>query len=92
MQITVVNHPLVQHKLALMREADVSTNKFRLLTEELARLLAYEATRDLPLEDVTINGWCGEVAVKKIKGKKLTVVPILRAGLGMLNGVLDLVP
>ncbi|MBM5575105.1 uracil phosphoribosyltransferase [Deefgea sp. CFH1-16] len=92
MQITVVNHPLVQHKLALMREADVSTNKFRLLTEELARLLAYEATRDLPLEDVTINGWCGDVAVKKIKGKKLTVVPILRAGLGMLNGVLDLVP
>ncbi|MCB5195997.1 uracil phosphoribosyltransferase [Deefgea salmonis] len=92
MQITVVNHPLVQHKLALMREADVSTNKFRLLTEELARLLAYEATRDLPLEDVIINGWCGEVAVKKIKGKKLTVVPILRAGLGMLNGVLDLVP
>ncbi|QLI80166.1 uracil phosphoribosyltransferase [Chitinibacter fontanus] len=92
MQITVVNHPLVQHKLALMREADVSTNKFRLLTEELARLLAYEATRDLELEDVTINGWCGEVQVKKIKGKKLTVVPILRAGLGMLNGVLDLVP
>ncbi|QLG87280.1 uracil phosphoribosyltransferase [Chitinibacter bivalviorum] len=92
MQITVVNHPLVQHKLALLREADVSTNKFRLLTEELARLLAYEATRDLPLEDVCIDGWCGEVQVKKIKGKKLTVVPILRAGLGMLNGVLDLVP
>jgi uracil phosphoribosyltransferase len=92
MQITVVNHPLVQHKLALMREADVSTNKFRLLTEELARLLAYEATRDLQLEDVTIQGWCGDVQVKKIKGKKLTVVPILRAGLGMLNGVLDLVP
>lgn len=92
MQITVVRHPLVQHKLALLREADVSTNKFRLLTDELARLLAYEATRDLPLEDVTIQGWCGEVQVQKIKGKKLTVVPILRAGLGMLNGVLDLVP
>jgi uracil phosphoribosyltransferase len=92
MQITVVKHPLVQHKLALLREADVSTNKFRLLTEELARLLAYEATRDLPLEDVTIQGWCGDVQVQKIKGKKLTVVPILRAGLGMLNGVLDLVP
>ncbi len=92
MQITVVHHPLVQHKLALLREADVSTNKFRLLTEELARLLAYEATRDLPLEDVTIQGWCGDVQVQKIKGKKLTVVPILRAGLGMLNGVLDLVP
>ncbi|WP_035053257.1 uracil phosphoribosyltransferase [Andreprevotia chitinilytica] len=92
MQINVVNHPLVQHKLALLREADVSTNKFRLLTAELARLLAYEATRDLVLEERTIEGWCGPVAVKQIKGKKLTVVPILRAGLGMLDGVLDLVP
>ncbi|TJZ73797.1 uracil phosphoribosyltransferase [Chitiniphilus eburneus] len=92
MQITVVEHPLVQHKLALLREEDVSTNKFRLLTEELARLLAYEATRDLKLETKTIQGWCGAVEVQKIKGKKLTVVPILRAGLGMLNGVLDLVP
>ncbi|GAB7126633.1 uracil phosphoribosyltransferase [Silvimonas sp. JCM 19000] len=92
MQLTVVDHPLVQHKLALLREEDVSTNKFRLLTEELARLLAYEATRDLQLEHRTIQGWCGEVKVQKIKGKKLTVVPILRAGLGMLNGVLDLVP
>lgn len=92
MQITVVNHPLVQHKLSLLREADVSTNKFRILTEELARLLAYEATRDLETEEVTIEGWCGPVKVRQIKGKKLTVVPILRAGLGMLNGVLDLVP
>jgi len=92
MQITVVNHPLVQHKLSLLRESDVSTNKFRILTEELARLLAYEATRDLETEEVTIEGWCGPVKVRQIKGKKLTVVPILRAGLGMLNGVLDLVP
>lgn len=92
MQITVVNHPLVQHKLSLLREADVSTNKFRILTEELARLLAYEATRDLETEEITIDGWCGPVKVRQIKGKKLTVVPILRAGLGMLNGVLDLVP
>lgn len=92
MQVTVVNHPLVQHKLSLLREADVSTNKFRIVTEELARLLAYEATRDLETEEVTIEGWCGEVKVRQIKGKKLTVVPILRAGLGMLHGVLDLVP
>jgi len=92
MTVTVVDHPLVQHKLALLREAEISTNKFRLLTEELARLLAYEATRDLALENKTITGWCGPVEVQKIKGKKLTVVPILRAGLGMLNGVLDLVP
>lgn len=92
MQITIVHHPLVQHKLSLLREADVSTNKFRVLTEELARLLAYEATRNLETEEVEINGWCGPVKVQQIKGKKLTVVPILRAGLGMLNGVLDLVP
>lgn len=92
MQVTVVDHPLVQHKLSLLRESDVSTNKFRIVTEELARLLAYEATRTLETEEVEIQGWCGPVKVRQIKGKKLTVVPILRAGLGMLNGVLDLVP
>ncbi|AOX99790.1 uracil phosphoribosyltransferase [Jeongeupia sp. USM3] len=92
MHIHVVDHPLVQHKLSLLRAAEISTNKFRMLTDELARLLAYEATRDLPLEPVTIDGWCGPVDVQQIKGKKMTVVPILRAGIGMLNGVLDLVP
>ena len=92
MPITIVNHPLVQHKLGLLREADISTYKFRTLTHELARLLAYEATRDFELEPVTIDGWCGDIAVQRIKGKKVTVVPILRAGLGMLDGVLDLVP
>lgn len=88
MPITIVNHPLVQHKLGLLREADISTYKFR----TLARLLAYEATRDFELEPVTIDGWCGDINVQRIKGKKVTVVPILRAGLGMLDGVLDLVP
>jgi len=92
MSLTVVQHPLVQHKLSLLREADVSTIQFRHLTAELARLLAYEATRDLETEEVTVEGWCGPVQVHRIKGKKLTVVPILRAGLGMLEGVLDLVP
>ncbi len=92
MNIHVVNHPLVQHKLGLLREAGVSTNKFRTLTQELARLLAYEATRDFEVETVTIDGWCGPIEVQQIKGKKVTVVPILRAGLGMLDGVLDLVP
>lgn len=92
MNIHVVNHPLVQHKLGLLREAGVSTNKFRTLTQELARLLAYEATRDFEVETVTIDGWCGPIDVQQIKGKKVTVVPILRAGLGMLDGVLDLVP
>ncbi len=92
MNITIVKHPLVQHKLGLLREAETSTNKFRTLTKELARLLAYEATRDFELETVTIDGWCGAIEVEQIKGKKVTVVPILRAGLGMLDGVLDLVP
>lgn len=92
MNITVVNHPLVQHKLGLLREGDISTMKFRQLTQELARLLAYEATRDFELETVTIEGWCGPMEVQQIKGKKVTVVPILRAGIGMLDGVLDLVP
>ncbi|WP_024301521.1 uracil phosphoribosyltransferase [Pseudogulbenkiania sp. MAI-1] len=92
MNITVVHHPLVQHKLGLLREGAISTMKFRQLTQELARLLAYEATRDFELETVTIEGWCGPIEVQQIKGKKVTVVPILRAGLGMLDGVLDLVP
>ncbi|AVY94264.1 MULTISPECIES: uracil phosphoribosyltransferase [Microvirgula] len=92
MNLTIVKHPLVQHKLGLLREGNISTNKFRTLTHELARLLAYEATRDFELETITIDGWNGPIEVEQIKGKKVTVVPILRAGLGMLDGVLDLVP
>ena len=92
MNLTVVNHPLVQHKLGLLREGDISTNKFRTITHELARLLAYEATRDFELEPITIDGWCGKIEVQQIKGKKVTVVPILRAGLGMLEGMMKLMP
>lgn len=92
MPVTEVRHPLVKHKIGLMREADMSTKKFRELTAELARLLTYEACRDFPLETVTIAGWAGPVEVQRLKGKKVTVVPILRAGLGMLDGVLDLIP
>lgn len=92
MTVKQINHPLVRHKIGLMREADISTKKFRELTAELARLLAYEACQDFELEDVTIDGWAGPVAVQRIKGKKVTVVPILRAGLGMLDGVLDMIP
>ena len=92
MTVKQINHPLVRHKIGLMREADVSTKKFRELTAELARLLAYEACQDFELETVTIDGWAGPVAVERIKGKKVTVVPILRAGLGMLDGVLDMIP
>jgi uracil phosphoribosyltransferase len=92
MSIYEISHPLVRHKIGLMREADISTKKFRELTAELARLLAYEACKDFPLEKVTIEGWAGPVEVERIKGKKVTVVPILRAGLGMLDGVLDMIP
>ena len=92
MPVIEVSHPLVKHKIGLLREVDISTKKFRELTAELARLLTYEACRDFELEDRTIQGWAGPVSIQQIKGKKVTVVPILRAGLGMLDGVLDLIP
>lgn len=92
MKVRVIDHPLVQHKLGLLRAADISTSKFRELTKELAGLLMYEATRDLHIEKVLIESWCGTTEIGRIKGKKLTVVPILRAGVGMLDGVLDLIP
>ncbi|MCK9174643.1 MAG: uracil phosphoribosyltransferase [Desulforhopalus sp.] len=92
MSVHVVNHPLIKHKLGLMRQHDVSTKDFRDLASELARLLTYEATKDLPTETVTIQGWAGDVQVEMIKGKKVTIVPILRAGLGMMDGVLDMIP
>jgi uracil phosphoribosyltransferase len=75
-----------------MREHDVTTKDFRDLASELANLLTYEATKQLETETVTIQGWDGPVEVEKIKGKKITVVPILRAGLGMMDGVLNLIP
>ena len=92
MPVHLVDHPLVKHKLGLMRADDVSTKDFRDLANELARLLTYEATQDLETETRTIKGWAGDVTVERIKGKKVTVVPILRAGLGMIDGVLDLIP
>ena len=92
MPIHEIRHPLVRHKIGLMREANISTKKFRELTAELARLLAYEACKDFPLESVQIEGWAGPVQIEQIKGKKVTVVPILRAGVGMLDGVLDMMP
>ncbi len=92
MPVTLVEHPLIQHKLGLMREHDVTTKDFRDLASELATLLTYEATKDLQTEPRTIRGWAGDVDVQRIKGKKITVVPILRAGLGMMDGVLNLIP
>ena len=92
MPVIEVHHPLVKHKIGLLREHDISTKKFRELTHELARLLTYEATADFPLNKVSIECWSGSIEVDQIGGKKVTVVPILRAGLGMLDGVLDMVP
>lgn len=92
MAIVTVNHPLVQHKLGLLRGTDKSTRSFRQLVKELGSLLTYEATSDFTLENHQVEGWCGTVDVQQIRGKKTTVVPILRAGLGMLDGVLELVP
>ena len=84
MAVTVLDHPLIKHKLGLMREKDVSVKDFRDLSSEVATLLTYEATKGLATEIRTIEGWAGEVEVERIKGKKITVVPILRAGLGMM--------
>jgi uracil phosphoribosyltransferase len=92
MAIIEIKHPLVKHKIGLMRHADISTKSFRELTAEIARLLAYEACADFALEHVTIQGWNGPVDIQQIEGKKVTLVPILRAGLGMLDGVLDVIP
>lgn len=92
MKIVEVMHPLVRHKLGLMREAEISTKRFRELASEVGTLLTYEAMRDLEMERITIDTWCGEAEVDSIKGKKVTVVPILRAGLGMMDGVLECVP
>ena len=91
-RVTVVDHPLVQHKLSILRDRWTGTKQFRDLVRELARLECYEATRDLALEDVDIETPICEATVKRLAGRKLAVVPILRAGLGMVDGVLDLVP
>ncbi|MGX5659832.1 uracil phosphoribosyltransferase [Castellaniella ginsengisoli] len=92
MPIHEIRHPLIRHKLGLMRRADLSTKNFREMAQEIGALLTYEATQDLPLEPARIAGWAGEVDVEKLAGKKVTVVPILRAGIGMLDGVLTLIP
>ena len=92
MQVKVINHPLIQHKLTLIRDIRTGTKDFRELLEEIAMLMAYELTRDLPMEEVEIETPVARCKGKVIAGKKISVVPILRAGLGMVNGVLRLIP
>ncbi len=88
----VINHPLVQHKLTLMRRKDASTTSFRTLLNELAMLMAYEVTRDMPTQDVEIETPLESMTAKMIDGKKLVLVSILRAGTGILDGMLSVVP
>ncbi|MDP2562745.1 uracil phosphoribosyltransferase [Psychrobium sp. 1_MG-2023] len=92
MNAVKVTHPLIEHKLGLMREDGISTKHFRELASEVGNLLTYEASRDFELENKTIESWNGQITVQQIAGKKLTVVPILRAGLGMMDGVLTSIP
>src|SRR6185437_6362994 len=90
--LTVVDHPLVRHKLSLMRRQDTSTSKFRGLMREISLLLAYEATRDLPLDEIDIETPLERARMPVLAGKKLCLVSILRAGNGILDGLLDLIP
>lgn len=88
----LINHPLVQHKVALLRDKDTGTKEFKEIVSELAMLMCYEATRDLPTEEVKIETPVAPALVRKLAGRKLAFVPILRAGLGMVDGMLALVP
>lgn len=90
--VTLFDHPLLQHKISMLRDERTGTNEFRKLVEEIAMLMGYEALRDLPTEDVEIKTPIETCMTPMISGKKLAIVPILRAGLGMVNGILALVP
>ncbi|CCX85822.1 uracil phosphoribosyltransferase [Clostridium sp. CAG:590] len=90
--VTILDHPLIQHKISMLRDERTGTNEFRKLVEEIATLMGFEALRDLPLEDVEVKTPIETCMTPMIAGKKLAVVPILRAGLGMVNGILTLVP
>ena len=92
MAVHVLDHPLLQHKLAILRDENTSVKEFRELVSEIATLMCYEATRDLPVEQVEIQTPVSKATVNKIAGKKMAVVPILRAGLGMVVGIVTLVP
>ncbi|MBD5560532.1 MAG: uracil phosphoribosyltransferase [Clostridia bacterium] len=91
-ELHVMDHPLVQHKVSVLRNKETGSKQFRELVEEIAMLMAYDATRDLPLEEIEVETPLGPAKTKVVAGKKLAVVPILRAGLGMVDGILSLVP
>lgn len=91
-QLHVIDHPLIQHKLTFMRKKETGPKDFRQLLKEISELMGYEVTRDLPLQDCVIDTPMCKMTAKIISGKKVAIVPILRAGLGMVEGLLDLVP
>ncbi len=91
-KLVVLDHPLIQHKVSILRDKNTGVKEFREVVGEIASLMCYEATRDLPLEDVTIETPVAVANVKRLAGKKLAIVPILRAGLGMVDTIIDLIP
>ncbi|MBP1045108.1 uracil phosphoribosyltransferase [Enterococcus sp. BWM-S5] len=88
----VIDHPLIQHKLTIIRDKDCGTKVFREVVNEIAMLMAYEVSRDMPLEDIVIETPMGSTTQKTLSGKKVAIVPILRAGIGMVDGILELIP
>ena len=92
LKVNVIDHPLIQHKLTILRKKETGTKDFRHLLDEIGMLMTYEVTRNFPLKDVEIETPICKATVKELKGKKLAVVPILRAGLGMVEGMLELIP
>lgn len=91
-KVVIFDHPLIQHKLSILRSSETSTKDFRQLVNEIAMLMTFEATRDLPTEEIKVQTPCGIADCKHIAGRKMAFVPILRAGLGMVDGCLQLVP
>ena len=90
--LTVLDHPLIQHKLSILRDKDTSKKTFRALVDEISMLMGYEVTKDLKLEDISVETPLETMTARQVSGKKLTLVPILRAGLGMVEGILRLMP
>ena len=91
-EVHILDHPLIQHKVSILRDKNTGVKEFREVVGEIAALMCYEATRDLPLEDVTIETPIATGTFKRLSGKKLAIVPILRAGLGMVDTIIDLIP
>ena len=91
-KVKVMDHPLIQHKIGVIRRKDTCSKDFRTIISEIAMLMCYEATRDLPLKEITIETPVAEARVQVISGKKIALVPILRAGLGMVEGILEMIP